>query len=190
MTKQKTNLPQKFGLLALIALVFLLDQFSKWMVTQLLIAPAAGQKTTHFIDWMQHATGILPFAEFKVTSFYNIVMVWNYGVSFGLFHDKSPESTLFLVGVAALICFGLLLWMLDTKDRALAMCLALAVGGAIGNIFDRLRFGAVIDFIDIHAMGYHWPAFNLADSCIVIGIGIVILKTFLGEKDEAPKTTT
>lgn len=177
-----TGIQLKIFSFALIAVVFIADQFSKWAFTQLLISPNAGLGSSPFFDWLQNPHAILPFMEFQITSFFNIVMVWNYGVSFGFFNDKSLESTYFLIALALVIAFGLMLWLLDTKDRVIAIGLSLAIGGAFGNVFDRFRFGAVIDFMDFHAYGLHWPAFNLADSCIMIGIGLVIVKTFLTDE--------
>ena len=68
-------------------------------------------------------------------------------------------------------------------ERLLPAALALIVGGALGNVIDRLRFGAVVDFLDVHAGGYHWPAFNVADSAISIGVVLMILQQFLQAKE-------
>lgn len=137
---------------------------------------------TPFFEWLMDAPSKLSFMSFEVLPFYNIVMVWNYGISFGLFNNQSDENALILVGIAVIISFFLLLWMLDTSSKYVGMALAFAIGGAFGNIIDRMRFGAVIDYIDIHVAGYHWPAFNIADSCIVVGIGFVIIHSLFFEK--------
>lgn len=170
--------------LAFIAVVLFFDQLSKWMVTELIMRKAEGGTPIDPITWISSMPEKLPYHAFEITPFYNIVMVWNYGISFGMFNSQSPENAFILVGIAVVISFGLLLWMLDTKSKYVGLALAMAIGGAFGNIVDRMRFGAVIDFIDIHVAGYHWPAFNVADSCIVVGILFVILHSLFCEKTD------
>ena len=80
-----------------------------------------------------------------------------------------------LVVFAILISAALLIWMWRVNDRMLAIALGLVAGGAIGNVIDRLRFGAVVDFLDFYADGWHWPAFNLADTAITAGVVLLIL---------------
>lgn len=77
------------------------------------------------------------------------------------------------------IAAGLIIWLLRTRDRLVAMGLALIIGGALGNALDRLRHGAVADFLDFHLADWHWPAFNFADVGIVCGAGLLILDTFI-----------
>lgn len=173
--------------IAIIAVTIAFDQLSKWMVTQLLISPAVGAESMDFMSWITKVTPRLPYHEIEVLPFYNLVMVWNYGVSFGMFNNQTTDNALILVGISAIIAFILLVWMLGCSNRYVATALALAIGGAFGNIIDRMRFGAVIDFIDIHIAGHHWPAFNLADSCIVLGIGFVILHSLFFDKDNSPQ---
>ena len=112
----------------------------------------------------------------EVTSFFNLVPVWNRGVSFGIFAD-GPEITRWLLTVFALVVSVILgLWMARGGRRLLVFGLALIIGGAIGNVIDRVRFGAVIDFVDLHAGGYHWPAFNIADAAIFCGVVMLIVE--------------
>ena len=115
-----------------------------------------------------------------ITDFFNLVMVWNRGVSFGLFAGSSDVMRWVLLALALGISVGLLVWLARTPSRFVAVSLALILGGAIGNAIDRLRFGAVADFIDLHAAGWHWPAFNLADSGITIGVILLIADSLLG----------
>lgn len=178
---------RKIFCLVLIGITILFDQLTKWMSTQLLIAPRLEQPSMDFMSWITNVSERLPYEQIEVTPFLNIVMVWNYGVSFGMFNNQSTENALLLVGVSVVIAFILLIWMLGQKNQYVSAALALAIGGAFGNIIDRMRFGAVVDFIDVHAYGYHWPAFNLADSCIVLGIGFVILHSLFLDKDHKPK---
>ena len=114
----------------------------------------------------------------EVTSFFNLVAVWNTGVSFGFLAGYSDWMPLALSAFAVAVTIGLAIWLWRSEGRVLAIGLGLVIGGAIGNVVDRLRFGAVVDFIDLHAAGYHWPAFNLADSAITIGVGLLLIDSF------------
>lgn len=109
----------------------------------------------------------------EVSSFFNIVMVWNRGASFGLFSSNSPWTPVFLGSVAVIISIVLAVWMYKAQTRWLGLALGFVIGGALGNAIDRVIYGAVADFLDFHAYGYHWPAFNVAD--IAISIGVVML---------------
>jgi signal peptidase II len=141
------NRPMVIGLLVAL-LSLLLDQGSKWV--------------------MLSVVDIANRSAIEVTGFFDLVMVWNYGISFGLFSDgKSP---FIFIGVSAVIMAILLNWLIKTPSLFIASALGLILGGAAGNVIDRLRFGAVADFFDFHLGIYHWPAFNIADSCIFIGV--------------------
>lgn len=120
----------------------------------------------------------------EVTSFFNLVAVWNSGVSFGFLANHSEAMPYILTGFAIVVSLGLTVWLLRVHARSLAAGLGLVIGGAVGNVIDRLRFQAVIDFIDLHAAGYHWPAFNVADAAITIGVGLLLLDSF-SRRDES-----
>jgi len=142
----------RFGLLvALIALA--LDHASKWWLMDLLKAPGA---------------------NIEVLPFFNLVMVWNPGVSFGLFQSGSPWAPWILAGVAVVIVGFLLNWLRKAESRRVALALGLVIGGAVGNVIDRIMWGAVADFFDVHIGALHWPAFNVADSAIVIGAVLLV----------------
>lgn len=111
----------------------------------------------------------------KVLPFFTLVKVWNRGVSFGMFNDLVYGQWL-LSALAITITVILLRWLWGTHERLIATALALVVGGAVGNTIDRLRYGAVADYLDFHAFGYHWPAFNLTDSAIFVGVCLILLK--------------
>ena len=113
-----------------------------------------------------------------VTGFFTLVPVWNRGVSFGMFADGSDVTRWLLTGFAGIVSMALIIWMSRGGSRLLVLSLSLIIGGAIGNIIDRIRYGAVIDFVDLHVGGYHWPAFNVADSAICIGVGVLIIDNF------------
>ena len=151
--------------LAVAVLIALADQATKWWMAGLLW-PRGGR-----------AIELLPF--------FRLAEVWNRGMSFGLFNDATHAALAF-VAVAALVSVGLL-WWLYRADRALtALSIGLVLGGALGNVVDRLRFGAVFDFLDFHVAGWHWPAFNLADSAITVGVGLLLLDG-LSSAGESPK---
>lgn len=109
-----------------------------------------------------------------VTSFFNLVLVWNRGVSFGLFDSDSHWGPILLSALALAISAVLVVWLRRVGGRLPAVAIGMVLGGAVGNVIDRIRFGAVVDFLDFHAFGYHWPAFNVADSAISIGVGLLL----------------
>ena len=111
----------------------------------------------------------------EVLPFFNLVTVWNYGISFGLFNDGSAGASVIFVVLALAIVVALLLWLRSAGHPLVATALGLVIGGAIGNVVDRLRFGAVFDFLDFHVAGWHWPAFNVADSAISIGVVLLCI---------------
>jgi signal peptidase II len=131
------------------------------------------------IEVMREAGG-----RIEVTSFFNLVMVWNRGISFGLFQSDETGRWL-LVALTVAIMIGLVIW-LWREDRLLTrLGIAGILGGALGNVIDRASSrAAVADFFDAHLMGYHWPAFNVADMAISISVAILIWDSFLGPGKE------
>ena len=137
--------------------VFALDRWSRWLVNNSFTA--FDIKTV-------------------IPGFFNIVHSENPGVAFGIFAENTSHSrTLLLVGlsVVAILILAGMLWKIDRQDNLTATGLALIFGGAIGNVYDRVRVGAVTDFLDFYAGSYHWYTFNLADSAICVGAGLLIL---------------
>ena len=114
-----------------------------------------------------------------VFEWFNLVPVWNTGISFGMFAGYSDWMPAIISGITIIISLVLLAWLLVTVSVVTKLALSLILGGAVGNIIDRIRFGAVIDFVDIHFMDFHWPAFNIADSAITIGVALFLLDSFL-----------
>ena len=156
---------------SLITLIVLgLDQLTKWFILY---------RTTVPIE--QPA---------EITSFFNLVLVWNYGISFGIGNDGTIEGRWLFITLAVGICMVLLYMLLTTTSRMKAYTIALVLGGAVGNIIDRVRYGAVVDFIDIHLAGFHWPAFNIADSAICIGVVLLCWHSMIdpneSKKPDAP----
>ena len=117
-----------------------------------------------------------------VTPFLDLVLTCNRGVSFGMFNSPGINSLIFTVA-AAIIVVVLTLWLARVRTGFLAIALGLIIGGAIGNVIDRLRFGAVIDFLYFHAGSWYWPAFNLADSAICLGVAAMLLDGLLSRRD-------
>ncbi len=108
------------------------------------------------------------------SNYFSLVKVWNSGVSFSMFSHYGHRGSVVLSVAALIICAFLLHWMYKETDKIKIMSLGLIVGGAIGNVIDRVRYEAVLDFLDFHYQHYHWPAFNVADTCICIGAFILI----------------
>jgi signal peptidase II len=120
-----------------------------------------------------------------VDGFFQLVMVWNRGVSFGLMDDRAPPPwTLSVVAIA--VCVGLFFWLRRTDQPLTGWGIGLVMGGAIGNVIDRARWGAVFDFADFHVHQWHWPAFNVADSAIVVGVGLMLIDSLMGERRRTP----
>ena len=124
--------------------------------------------------WILSWLGPAPVAV-ALTPFVNLVSVWNYGISFGLFNTGSAAAAYLFVVLALAIASALVVWLKRTDRRLIAAALGLIIGGAIGNIVDRLRFGAVYDFLDFHVLGWHWPAFNVADTGVSIGVALLLI---------------
>ena len=115
----------------------------------------------------------------EVSPWFNLVPVWNTGISFGMLADYSDWMPGIISGLTIIISLVLLAWLFVAVSVSIKLALSLILGGAVGNIIDRIRFGAVIDFVDIHFFDFHWPAFNIADSAITIGVALFLLDSFL-----------
>ena len=144
----------------LAALVIVLDQLVKWAF---LATFAPGERRA-------------------VTGFFNLVLVFNKGAAFSFLADAPGWQAPLLAGFAVLAAAVLSVLIFRNAQKALFCTgLALVLGGALGNVIDRLRFGHVVDFLDFHAAGWHFPAFNVADSAITIGAALLILEGFVHE---------
>ncbi|MBI3440565.1 MAG: signal peptidase II [Proteobacteria bacterium] len=184
----------KYFLLGFILIcgIILADQYSKWLVIDTLrTSPSA---STDFLHWFATRKKIEFFINereiFKTMTLspgLNLVMVWNQGISFGLFDTNSPNMSLLFIAISLLTSLLLLLWLALATKKVVAVPLILIIGGALANVIDRVRFGAVADFIDVHAGQYHWPAFNLADSCISVGAAVLVLGSFISDRGKHVK---
>lgn len=140
-----------------------LDQLTKWIVLNVVMTPPR---------------------VVEITDFFNFVLVGNRGVSFGLLSSDSPWGQPLLIALALALSTMLVFWLRGADNRLFAGAIGLVLGGAVGNAIDRVNHGAVIDFLDFHLAGYHWPAFNLADSAIVIGVAAIILEGLITRSKE------
>ncbi len=131
-----------------------LDQLSKWMVLQYFDEPGCGGHRA------------------SINGFLDLVITCNRGVSFGLFNQSVEFGAIIFSLAAAVVVVILLIWLSRVQSRFLAVAIGLIVGGAVGNVIDRLHpaRGGVVDFLYFHAGSWYWPAFNLADSAICLGV--------------------
>lgn len=149
---------------ALIA--FILDQISKYYVFRFAVQNGS---------------------PFEVCDYFNIVSAFNKGVSFSMLDGGGMWGRVALVVFALAVVFFLLRWMKDETSTFVRVSLGLIIGGAMGNVADRLRLGAVYDFLDLHVGIYHWPAFNVADSFICIGAFLIVIHTLFSIKKTKEK---
>ncbi len=172
--------------LVVAALVLVLDQATKWWVAILVLDQPS--KWWVINDLRVINEEMTPLRVIPVTPFFNlVVMVWNEGISFGLFDGDSAVNAWILTLVALAIVAALVVWLRRIQGAWLASAIGLVIGGALGNVVDRLRFGAVADFLDFHVAGYHWFTFNVADSGITVGVTMLVLDS-LFMRAEKPKS--
>lgn len=136
-------------------LVIVLDQLTKWLVLLK-----------------------LSFAQpFPILPIFNLTLTYNTGVAFSFFNGIGQSYPWLFIGITFTICCGILVWLyrLPAQDKLLAAALSMVLGGALSNLLDRVMRGYVIDFLDFHWRGWHWPFFNLADSAVTIGAIILLI---------------
>ena len=139
--------------------VFLADRLSKWWIVEVYDLPARG------------SVSVLPF--------FDLSMVWNQGMSMGLFRADGDTARYTLIAVTGAVALGLAFWIWRAQEKFLVLALGMVVGGAAGNIWDRFEYGAVADFLHLHALGYSFYVFNLADSAISIGVVMLLWDALL-----------
>jgi signal peptidase II len=148
------------------AVVVLLDRVSKWAIAQRIT--------------LYDSVDVFP-------GFFRLTHVQNQGAAFGLFSESPSEwkvTMLILFSVAALAVVSTLLWKNGNAMNATAIALSLVFGGALGNLWDRVANGRVIDFFDFYLGSHHWPAFNVADSAIVVGALLLLSEIFMAPQEE------
>lgn len=153
----------KIGLLAAGTIV-VSDQLTKWLVRDLVLDSV----------W-----------RIKVTGFFNIVEVWNRGVSFGFLANDSQWTPHLLSALAIAITAILVFWLRKAETPFIAIAIGIVIGGAVGNVIDRIIWGHVFDFLDFHIAGYHWPAFNVADAAISIGVILILVDGFIAKRQDS-----
>lgn len=156
-----------------------LDQISKWLALEYIFHPKINTESLDFIDWITSPFRLPPIST-EVLPFFNLTMVWNEGISFGLFQSGNPIP-LIIMASAIVVIFGI--WLARSKKWIETIALSMVIGGAFGNIIDRLHFRAVADFLDFHIKEWHYPAFNLADSFITLGIVILVVNSLFFDRD-------
>jgi len=154
----------------------LADQASKWAVYAAM---------TGLPFWGAAPAPLPRAATIEITGIFNLVTVWNFGVSFGMFNRGSAEAAWVFAALASAVTIGLVLWLRRAETRMVALALGLVIGGAVGNVIDRIRFGAVFDFLDLHLAGWHWPAFNIADAGITIGVALLLVDALFAPRSSA-----
>ncbi len=166
-----------YGFILLLSVIFI-DQYTKWLIIETVLRvdgdflPFTQWFITH--DPLEFFFDEREVFNFKtINPFVNLLMVWNQGISFGMFDTNIPEISYVFASISMLISIFMIIWLALTRHFITSIAIALIAGGAIGNALDRLRFRAVADFIDVHYNEHHWPAFNVADICITIGAFIL-----------------
>ncbi|MFA7276226.1 MAG: signal peptidase II [Pseudobdellovibrionaceae bacterium] len=155
-------------------LLMLLDQISKWWVIEMFFRPRvldADGPSADFMSWLiTLGQDQFPRVREEILPVLNFAMAWNKGVSFSMFANDSAWMPYFLGISAVLFCLVLLVWLVRTPHLATAIPLSMIIAGALSNVWDRARFGAVADFLDFHWDDLHFATFNIADCCIVVGV--------------------
>ncbi|AYN87124.1 signal peptidase II [Commensalibacter melissae] len=157
---QVNHLKKWYWGLGMLFLIFLLDQISKYCILNIVNLPQKG--------------------SVPVIPFFNFTMVWNRAITFGMLSQFGSWGSVIFSVSAFVIAASLFIWMIRARKIWVIMSLGAIVGGALGNILDRLRFGAVVDFIHFHVAGWSWYVFNVADSAIVCGVIILLMDAFFG----------
>ncbi|MEL8056213.1 MAG: signal peptidase II [Pseudomonadota bacterium] len=166
----------RYILLTLIPVAVILDQWTKYLILN--------EPKFNALGCLDQTQGC---GEIEVSGIFDLTMVWNRGVSFGLGQSEGVMRWV-LVGVTSLIAIGFFIWLLRVGRHWTGLALALVVGGAIGNVIDRVRFGAVVDFLDFSGI---WPpyffnyVFNVADAAISVGAVLLFVDQFLMSRDES-----
>jgi len=116
---------------------------------------------------------------------FNLTLMYNYGAAFSFLSDAGGWQRWFFAGLAGLVSIAIVWWLkgTDRRQRMLGIALALILGGALGNLWDRLLLGYVVDFLDVYYASWHWPAFNVADSAITIGAVLMVVDALWGKQD-------
>ena len=154
-----------------------------WIVAVVSLIADQLSKNLLLYGWQFRALG--PAARIDVLPFFNMVMVWNRGVSYGLFPAGSFAGTLLLIVLSLAAVAGLSWWLSKAERLWLGFGLGLVIGGALGNVIDRVLYGAVADFFHFYAFGHDWYVFNVADAAITVGVVVLLLDAFIKPEKES-----
>ena len=129
-----------------------------------------------------------PYPPLELLPFFDLRLAYNTGAAFSFLADAGGWQRLFFIVLTTVVLVVLLrwLWRLPATQKVVAIGLSLVIGGAIGNLIDRIATGAVVDFLDFHYAGWHWPAFNIADSAIVVGVALLLVDSFFFSGRSSP----
>jgi len=120
-----------------------------------------------------------------IKNFFDITYIRNTGVAFGMLSNSPPSVRTVILSITSIIALGFIIYLLiktPSQNRFFLISLSIILGGATGNIFDRFVYGSVVDFLDFYILNYHWPAFNVADIAITVGVGLILLTTLFSNK--------
>jgi signal peptidase II len=162
---KNSNSMKQLGVTLVLGVVAL-DQLSKYWIINVLRLPEVG--------------------KIEISGIFDLTMVWNYGVSFGAFWAEATWERWALVGLSCIIATIFSVWMMRTTSRNSVLAIALVIGGALGNVIDRVRYGAVADFMDFSALHFPW-VFNVADSAITLG-AIFLALDLIFNPDDTPQS--
>jgi signal peptidase II len=123
--------------------------------------------------WLLYGLHMAEGQRIAVAPFFDIYLMWNTGISYSLFPQSTATGRWILLGVTILATIFLAVWLWRAQARLTALALGAIIGGALGNGYDRLVYGAVADFCDFHAFGWHWYVFNIADTAIALGVALL-----------------
>lgn len=133
--------------------------------------------------WLYFVAEITTWTEpVALTPFMSLTLVWNRGISYGLFQQSSEAGRWALIVLSFAAAVGLSVWLARSAHQVVAVGLGLLIGGAVGNAIDRLLYGAVLDFVHLHAGSFSWYVFNVADAAIVAGVGLLLYDSFVLER--------
>lgn len=154
---------------------FMLRPFGLGLLV-LMLALSADQVSKY---WILYGLDLPDKGSIALLPFLNFTMVWNHAVTFGMFGGVGNAGRVVFSVVALAVACCLLVWMARTPSKLTAACVGAITGGAIGNVIDRVRYGAVVDFIHAHAFGWSWYVFNVADSAIVCAVCVLLVQNVL-----------
>ena len=151
-----------------------------WLLLSVVVVVA-----DQFTKWLAQAS-LIPYQPVPVIPMFNLTLAYNTGAAFSMLSDASGWQRWFFVSLAIVVVIVLFswVWRMRADERLHAISITLILGGAVGNLIDRLLHGYVVDFLDVYYGSYHWPIFNIADSAITVGVVVLIIDMFINQKNE------